>query len=277
MPFSALVWRRSDSNKFHTTAPKHRCGATLTDLVVSVAFMLRRIRLAQFILELSVQIILCVHNIQVFVLVPVPFIFLVLAGAADVIKHLPQLVTLGWPCERRHRDILHFKNDKNTHKDKRRAWQSGLVGIWSGSQSGEHRQQLNTPEDAPAATTVWAVMASGEAATVAVVHYWRNIHNNGICWDMWALVSKQIRCLEGKHEHLADEWRKRTLSVGRSFCFVQAVEVGAATVVGKCTGMWPAMLQQCSHVCMNNLKYVWLRDFVLEHARTKYAKICQIA
>lgn len=73
---------------------------TPTYLAVSVTFMLSGVRLAQFILELSVQIILCVHNIQVLVLVPVPFVLLILAGAADVIEDLPQLVTLSWPCER---------------------------------------------------------------------------------------------------------------------------------------------------------------------------------
>lgn len=71
--------------------------------------MLCGIRLAQFILELSVQIILCVHNIQVFIFVPVPLVLLVLAGAADVVEDLPQLVTLGWSCERRHRDVIYLK------------------------------------------------------------------------------------------------------------------------------------------------------------------------
>lgn len=73
---------------------------TPTYLAVPVTFMLSRVRLAQFILELSVQIILRVHNIQVLVLVPVPFVLLILAGAADVIEDLPQFVTLSWPCER---------------------------------------------------------------------------------------------------------------------------------------------------------------------------------
>lgn len=99
--------------------------------------MLRGIRLAQFILELSVQIILRVHNIQVFIFVPVPFVLLVLAGAADVVEDLPQLVTLGWPCERRRRDVIYLKNNhKNTHKDLRRARQMRLgwdlirVTVW---------------------------------------------------------------------------------------------------------------------------------------------------
>lgn len=60
--------------------------------------MLCRIRLVEFVLELSDQIILCVHDIQVLVLVPVPFVLLILARAADVIEDLPQFVTLGWPC-----------------------------------------------------------------------------------------------------------------------------------------------------------------------------------
>lgn len=68
----------------------------LTYLVVSVAFMLSRIRLVEFLLELSDQIILRVHDIQVFVFVPIPFVLLVLTGAADVIEDLPQFVTLGW-------------------------------------------------------------------------------------------------------------------------------------------------------------------------------------
>lgn len=193
-------------NKFHTN-----CTKTPTYLVVAVAFMLRRIRLAQFILQLSVQIILCVHNIQVLIFMPVAFILLVLAGAADVIEHLPQLVTLGWSCERRHTEILYISEMIiKTHRKTREGldrW--GLVGIWCGSQSGEHWQQWNTAEDAAAATSVWAAVTSGEAATVAVVNYWRNVHNNGICWDVGALVSKQIRYLKAKHQQLADEWGKK--------------------------------------------------------------------
>lgn len=60
--------------------------------------MLRRIRLVEFVLELSDQIVLRVHDIQVLVLVPVPFVLLILAGAADVVEDLPQFITLGWPC-----------------------------------------------------------------------------------------------------------------------------------------------------------------------------------
>lgn len=70
----------------------------LTYLVVSVTFMLCRIRLVELVLELSHQIVLRVHDIQVLVLVPVPFVLLVLTGAADVIEYLPQFVTLGWSC-----------------------------------------------------------------------------------------------------------------------------------------------------------------------------------
>lgn len=50
--------------------------------------MLRRIRLVQLVLELSDQIILRVHDVQVLVFVPIPFIFFILTGAADVIEDL---------------------------------------------------------------------------------------------------------------------------------------------------------------------------------------------
>lgn len=65
-----------------------------TYLTVSVALILRGIGLVEFVLQLSDQIILRVHDIQVLVLVTVPLVFLLLAGAADVIEDLPQLVTL---------------------------------------------------------------------------------------------------------------------------------------------------------------------------------------
>lgn len=64
-------------------------------MTVSIALILRRVGLVEFVLQLSDQIILRVHDIQVLVLVAVPFIFLLLAGAANVIEDLPQLVTLG--------------------------------------------------------------------------------------------------------------------------------------------------------------------------------------
>lgn len=60
--------------------------------------MLCGVRLVEFVLELSDQIILCVHDIQVLVLMPVPFVLLILAGAAYVVEDLSQFVTLGWPC-----------------------------------------------------------------------------------------------------------------------------------------------------------------------------------
>ena len=60
--------------------------------------MLCRIRLVEFLLELSDQIIFCVHDVQVLVLVPVPFVLLILTGAADVVEDLPQFVALGWSC-----------------------------------------------------------------------------------------------------------------------------------------------------------------------------------
>lgn len=58
--------------------------------------MLRRIGLVELLLELSDQIVLRVHDVQVLVLVPVHFVLLVLTGAADVVEDLPQFVTLGW-------------------------------------------------------------------------------------------------------------------------------------------------------------------------------------
>lgn len=63
--------------------------------------MLRRIRLVELVLELSDQIILRVHDVQVLVFVPIPFVFLILTGAADVIEDLSEFVTLGWPCKKR--------------------------------------------------------------------------------------------------------------------------------------------------------------------------------
>lgn len=62
--------------------------STLTYLAVSITFMLRRIRLVELVLELSDQIILRVHDVQVLVFVPIPFVFLILTGAADVIEDL---------------------------------------------------------------------------------------------------------------------------------------------------------------------------------------------
>ncbi|TNN72738.1 hypothetical protein EYF80_017022 [Liparis tanakae] len=56
------------------------------------------IRLSEFLLELSNQIILSIHDVQVLVLVPVPFVLLILTGAADVVEDLPQFIALGWPC-----------------------------------------------------------------------------------------------------------------------------------------------------------------------------------
>lgn len=64
--------------------------------------MLCGVGLVEFVLELSDQIILRVHDIQVLVLVPVPFVFLILTGAANVVEDLPQLVALGWPCGNAH-------------------------------------------------------------------------------------------------------------------------------------------------------------------------------
>lgn len=87
----------------------------LTYLVVSFTFILRRIRLVEFVLQLSDQIILCVHDIQVLVLVPVPFVLLVLTGTADVVEDLSQFVTLGWPS-RRHISVITM--DTKTTKEK---------------------------------------------------------------------------------------------------------------------------------------------------------------
>lgn len=82
------------SNTFHTVL-QVCVEDPLTDLVVSITLMLCRIRLVEFVLELSDQIILCVHDIQVLVLVPVPFVLFILAGAADVVEDLSQFITLG--------------------------------------------------------------------------------------------------------------------------------------------------------------------------------------
>lgn len=67
----------------------------ITYLAVPVALILSRIGLVEFVLQLSHQVVLRVHYIQVLVLLTIYFVFLLLAGAADVIEDLPQLVTLG--------------------------------------------------------------------------------------------------------------------------------------------------------------------------------------
>jgi len=75
--------------------------------------MLCRIRLSEFLLELSNQIILSIHDIQVLVLVPVPFVLLILTGAADVVEDLPQFITLGWPC-RIHISVINVDTKMDT-------------------------------------------------------------------------------------------------------------------------------------------------------------------
>lgn len=79
----------------HTRRPIPLLQAPFTYLAVPVALILHRIGLVEFVLQLSDQIVLRVHDIQVLVLVTIAFVFLLLAGAADVIEDLPQLVTLG--------------------------------------------------------------------------------------------------------------------------------------------------------------------------------------
>lgn len=89
---AAPIARLSSSHaRSRGTAPLR---TPFTYLTVSVALILRGIGLVEFVLQLSDQIILRVHDIQVLVLVAVPFVFLLLAGAADVIEDLPQLVAL---------------------------------------------------------------------------------------------------------------------------------------------------------------------------------------
>lgn len=106
-----------DSRYFHRLKPpvfiktNKICTETLTTyltyLTVPITFILRRIRLVEFVLQLSDQIILRVHDIQVLVLVPVPFVLLILTGAADVIEDLPQFITLGWSC-RKHISVINM-------------------------------------------------------------------------------------------------------------------------------------------------------------------------
>lgn len=79
----------------------------LTYLTVPITFILRRIGLVEFVLQLSDQIFFRVHYIEVLVLMPVPFVLLVLTGAADVIEDLPQFVSLGWPC-RKHISVINM-------------------------------------------------------------------------------------------------------------------------------------------------------------------------
>lgn len=72
----------------HTRRPITLLRTAFTYLAVPVALVLRRIRLVEFVLQLSDQIVLRVHDVQVLVLVAISFIFLLLAGAADVIEDL---------------------------------------------------------------------------------------------------------------------------------------------------------------------------------------------
>lgn len=63
----------------------------LTNLVGPLILLLLPIRLIQLVLQLSLQVFLSVHDVQVFIIVMIPLIF-ILAAAADIIKYLPQFI-----------------------------------------------------------------------------------------------------------------------------------------------------------------------------------------
>lgn len=85
-----MPWSR---HPVQSSVLSRRKESSLTYLVVCVRLSLGRVGLVQLVLD---QVVLRVHDVQVLVLVAVPVILLVLAGAADVVEHLPQFVTLGW-------------------------------------------------------------------------------------------------------------------------------------------------------------------------------------
>lgn len=94
--------------RWKTNSPTLRCPSFsfhhpsspsgLTYLVVPVCLVPSTVWwLVEFVLELSNQVFLHVHDVQVLVLMTkVPLVLLIIAAAADVIEDLPQLVTLGW-------------------------------------------------------------------------------------------------------------------------------------------------------------------------------------
>lgn len=63
----------------------------LTDLVGPLILLLLPIRLIQLVLQLSLQVFLGVHDVQIFIIVMIPLIF-ILAAAADIIKYLPEFI-----------------------------------------------------------------------------------------------------------------------------------------------------------------------------------------
>lgn len=63
----------------------------LTNLVGPLILLLLPIRLIQLVLQLSLQVFLSVHDVQIFIVVMIPLIF-ILTAAADIIKYLPQFI-----------------------------------------------------------------------------------------------------------------------------------------------------------------------------------------
>lgn len=74
-----------------TPAILQHSATQFTYLVGPLVLLLLPIRLIQLVLQLPLQVLLGVHNVQVFIIVMIPLIF-ILTAAADVIKYLPQLV-----------------------------------------------------------------------------------------------------------------------------------------------------------------------------------------
>lgn len=128
---------------FLQTNKSSTCKAkkALTYLAVSITFILHRVRLIEFVLQLLDQIVLRVHDIQVLVFMPIPFIFLVLAGAADVIEDLPQFVSLGWTYEK-HR-LLPSKKGK---QKKRQKQDRGKQLVWLNLCQRHYRLLINTKQ-----------------------------------------------------------------------------------------------------------------------------------
>lgn len=60
----------------------------LTYLVGALILLLLPIRLIQLVLQLPLQVILSVHDVQVFIVMMISLIF-IFTAAADVIKYLP--------------------------------------------------------------------------------------------------------------------------------------------------------------------------------------------
>ena len=63
----------------------------LTYLVGALILLLLPIGLIQLVLQLPLQVLFSVHDVQVFIVMMIPLIF-IFTAAADVIKYLPQFI-----------------------------------------------------------------------------------------------------------------------------------------------------------------------------------------